>query len=501
MITMKHILGLLLLVVAVNSLCAPYGGLIKYNQGDLMIGSSGGHIYRYSRTGILLEDIFSEHLLSDISGTIFDKFGNLVVVGLNLDRLSRFNSFGLLSSSEFGFCDPGSLCQSIVMDMYGNYFVGQGAGTKVLLKFSSTGARLDSYVLEYGIGGVNWIELFSDQCTMFYTSLDNTIRKYDICNRVQLPYFAIAPSGPCYGMKVYNDGGLLVACTDKVYRYDYTGQLLTTFIIADCYPHCDLRTLNLDQDWFSFWVGDYKTGKLYHVNAETGAVIFGIETGLVSKIYSSTIYGEQTVARELLILTPQIGLVGINKQFILTIRLINHLNPQNITVTIFRVGINGDESIEIPLDNNGYGTFSYTGFNIGDDYIFGITNEHLFSNLVSLKWIDNGGSGSGCQYGEMLCMNSTFYQTCVTDQFGNTVWSQPQNCCSGFNCHPDGNMISCSPLPFNTTTCTYSHMRCVSQTEYQICNVGLDGTTFWSQKQVCGTGYECHPVGEYIYCY
>ena len=116
--------------------------------------------------------------------------------------ISKFDPFGdLILPSPFfpvTFQDDGS--ESIVQDNDGNYYVGHADGLRDVIKFSPEGILLDRYDVATSDRGSDWIDLAADQTTLFYTSEDREVFRYDFLNDVQLPNFANdigSPSSLC----------------------------------------------------------------------------------------------------------------------------------------------------------------------------------------------------------------------------------------------------------------------------------------------------------------
>lgn len=179
--------------------------------------------------------------------------------------------------------------ESCVYDAAGNVYVGQaGFNDQVpdaqvpVLKFAPSGALLDSFVLPTGARGTDWIELSANQCTLYYTSEDTTVRRYNVCTRSALPDFASGLSAPyCYALRLRPNGELMVACQEAVHRLSPQGTNLRTYTrqsIGET-DASGLFALNLDPDGTSFWTAGLNSGNVFRVDIESGAVLGSFNSG------------------------------------------------------------------------------------------------------------------------------------------------------------------------------------------------------------------------------
>ena len=121
------------------------------------------------------------------------------------------------------------------------------------------------------------------------------------------------------------------------------------------------------------------------------------------------------------------------------------------------------------------------------------TDEFIYCNRVLLSQL--------CTPGQMKCINNQSYQTCSTNQNGQTFWQTTQYCQPGLVCNPDpsSNTVMCVPQQYVTGlsgNCTPQTMRCVTNTTYQMC----DQLSIWHPIQKCADQHFCSPNGNVIYC-
>ena len=179
--------------------------------------------------------------------------------------------------------------ESCVYDDAGNVYVGQAGFNNQatdaqvpVLKFNASGALLDTFVLPTGTRGTDWIDLSANNCTLYYTSEDTTVRRYNLCTRSALPDFATGLTAPyCYALRLRPNGELMVACQEAVHRLSAQGANLRTYTrqsIGET-DAAGLFALNLDPDGTSFWTAGLNSGSVFRVDIESGAVLGSFNSG------------------------------------------------------------------------------------------------------------------------------------------------------------------------------------------------------------------------------
>jgi sugar lactone lactonase YvrE len=165
--------------------------------------------------------------------------------------------------------------QSLVFDASGNILAGTVDGTNRVLKFTPAGAILDSFAMPGG-RGVSWFDLAPDGRTIFYTSQDNVVRRYDLQTRQALPDFATLVDGTLHAIRLLPlDQGLLVAGSTYVTHLDMTGHDVAKLWL----PARSFFALNITPDGRHFWTST-QAGELYRFDIASGTVVAGpIQTG------------------------------------------------------------------------------------------------------------------------------------------------------------------------------------------------------------------------------
>jgi hypothetical protein len=160
--------------------------------------------------------------------------------------------------------------QSIVFAASGAAYAGTIAGTNELLKLDPAGAVIGSYTMP-AAAPVAWLDLAADQHTIFYTSEDNLVRRYDLATRAPLPTFAELIDGTVHALRLLpNDQGMLVAGSAGVTRLDMNGQYVTRYWL----PERQFYALNITPDARGFWTST-QLGELYRFDIASGAVVQG----------------------------------------------------------------------------------------------------------------------------------------------------------------------------------------------------------------------------------
>ncbi len=139
-----------------------------------------------------LVDSTGEHYTT---GSAFDANGNFYVTDDTTGDISEFSPTGTpMGQFATGLQNP----LSLVFDSSGNLYVGQQT-TPYVAEFSPSGQRLpDIGPLNTELYGDDWIDLSSDQCTLYYTTEGTDIMRYNKCTNTQLPNFN---SGPIHRLR------------------------------------------------------------------------------------------------------------------------------------------------------------------------------------------------------------------------------------------------------------------------------------------------------------
>ncbi len=156
--------------------------------GTVMVSTGNGLVSEYNQTGTLITQLDtktgSPSSLFETGSSFDPSSGNFFVTDFDANQVTKFDPTGALIGS-FGSSynlEP----ESLVFDSTGNLYVGQASGTTQILKFNSSGTLLASFSPAVENTGTDWLDLASDQCTMFYTSEPLFVHRFNVCTNTQL---------------------------------------------------------------------------------------------------------------------------------------------------------------------------------------------------------------------------------------------------------------------------------------------------------------------------
>jgi len=247
---------------------------------SFFVGVSNGQIEQFDTSGHLLKTLNTGRGGS-VTGMAFDALDALYVTDFTADGVNKFDGSGNLIGN-FGTdynCQP----ESIVFDEAGNAYVGETGCSHALLKFDPYGNLLAGWAVTTEVEGSDWIDLASDQCTIFYTSQGTTVFRFNACTGQQLPIFA---SGlhTGLGLRFLPDGGVLVADDQDIVRLDSAGRTIRTYNATG--ENCWV-SLTLDPDGTSFWAVDFCTSDIVRFDITSGNQLAKFNAGTPTQ----TVYG------------------------------------------------------------------------------------------------------------------------------------------------------------------------------------------------------------------
>jgi len=385
-------LALLLPVALIASLLMPVVAAqparaagVPYTVGDVFAAVGDGKIKHFSSTGTLLDTLDSGTGSNEDTGMAFDPAGNLYSTQFAANTAVKFDNQGNLVGTFGGGYNAHP--ESIVRDSAGDFYVGEADGSHQVRKFDAGGALLATYSPATDDRGTDWIDLAADQCTLFYTSEGDLVKRFNVCTNTQLPDFATLPSSPGYALRIRPNQEVMVAGTSAVYRFSPTGTLLHTYT----FPGTSLLfALNLDSDLTSFWTGDLPTGKVFKVDINNGSTLTTFATNPGVDLGGLAVFGEVTAAQPKLTLAPASSTRRVGQTVTLTAQLINVVNPAGTDVTFTVTGAN-PQTGHAAADANGIATFTYTGTSSGTDTVVATADPTLppgtlTSNPATVVW-------------------------------------------------------------------------------------------------------------------
>jgi hypothetical protein len=251
-------------------------------------------VRRYTTTGTFI-DAWDDRMGSVsnwiITGLCFSPTGTVLATRFAAPGPILYSRVGAIIDDEFatrqGYPSL-QLHESCVYDRLGNVYVGiaginASPDTSVpVRKYNTQGDYLESFVVPTGTRGTDWIDLAGDQCTLYYTSEDTSIRRYNVCTHAALPVFAAGLTPPyCYALRLRPNREVMVACQEAVHRLSAQGDNIHTYTrtsIGETNAN-GLFAMNLDPDGTSFWTAGGSSGNVYHVDIASGAVLGSFNSG------------------------------------------------------------------------------------------------------------------------------------------------------------------------------------------------------------------------------
>lgn len=195
----------------------------------------------------------------------------------------RMTAAGAVRDADFGGLIGSD--ESCAFDLLGNVWVGEAvpasATSGPLHHMAGDGRLLETLQLPVGERGTDWIELDADQCTLYYTSEDSDVRRYDVCTRQPLAHFASVADAPCYALRQLPNRELMITCRNHIYRYDPNGTLVREYSresLGETDPD-GLYAIHLDPDGQTFWTGGAISGRVVRARIDDGSVVTSFTTG------------------------------------------------------------------------------------------------------------------------------------------------------------------------------------------------------------------------------
>ncbi len=273
----------------------------NWDLGDVFVGADGGSYRVYDGNGSYKHTIY-QGINSRTNGCAFDRdVLNLYTTDFNAAKVVGFEG-SPPHSVITPIIDPnahGALgTESVAFDANGDLYVGNSTflGGNGYMQRYRNGIYQQSYT---NMGAAtDWIDLSSDQRTMYFASEDRTIRRYDIVSGVALTPFAILPIDGGNAREIILlpgdvGGGLLVADKVNIKRLNAQSTPIATYDAPgqDNWEPIALR----DGQGTSFWAGDLSTGGFYRFNLASGQVEYN--TTVLPRAAGICVKGSYSAAR------------------------------------------------------------------------------------------------------------------------------------------------------------------------------------------------------------
>lgn len=272
---------------------------VLYQNGDVFIGLGKGKIGHYKSDGTFIENLATTVSSGENTGMCFDGTGDLYVTNWTVGKMTKFDNAGALLIHPWGLNPFSAHPEDCLVNMAGDVYAGEVDGANKLTKFDQAGNFIADWSPATQVRGMDWFDLAADQKTIFYTSEGSSIKRFDVStpSGTQLADFKTGLSGPCYALRIRDNGEVMVACTNQVYQLDSSGVVLQTYTKASLgfSSSALLFAMNLDPDGTSFWTANYFNGKIVRAKISDGSVLttFTVAPDVTSA--GLAIFGELTV--------------------------------------------------------------------------------------------------------------------------------------------------------------------------------------------------------------
>src|SRR5687767_8796655 len=153
---------------------------VPFQRGDVFAGTGAGIVKHFNASGVLLESLNTTSNSNEQTGMCFDGAGNLYTTNFNAANMAKFNPLGALLQYPWGMSGFSTYPSSCVFDSSNNIYVGEVDGSNRIVKMNTAGNVLGTFSPAVEDRGINWIDLASDQCTMYYTSEGQAIKRFNV---------------------------------------------------------------------------------------------------------------------------------------------------------------------------------------------------------------------------------------------------------------------------------------------------------------------------------
>lgn len=318
----------------------PVHASTAWNVGDVFAGVASGSYKVYDNAGVFKETI-SDGLSGFTTGCAFNNsLDKLYTTNFSSTKVVVYNDASphtIAQTIDPGVVNPGGQSESVVFAANGDFYVGHPDGNDDIQRYDASGTYQQSYDVAIEARGSDWMDLASDQTTMYYTSEGGLVKRYDVSGAgAQLADFA-SIGGTNFALRLLppgdGTGGLLVAHTADIKRLDGTGAVVQTYDVAG---EDGWFSLNLDPNGTSFWAGDFGTNNFYRFDIATGAVEVGpIASG--GSLFGLCVKGELTAATPQITLDPPTATNAAGSNHIVTATVTQGGQPVAGTLVSFSV--------------------------------------------------------------------------------------------------------------------------------------------------------------------
>jgi len=277
-----------------------------FQKGDIFLGQGGGLIQWRDSNHVLIKTINTGDGGGNGNGTglrIHPITGQLWVTNSNLtpgstNGIRIINTDGTVGNTINVSPYQGSPT-SITFDNQGNAYVGD-LWSKEIVKINAAGtAVIDHYTISTNnfIWGAEWVEMDCNDSIIYYTHLKETVKRYNVVTRQQLPDHANLTGSVSwlFAMRLLGDNSMLVVAADHlVKRLDSSGTVIKTYGPTNTNAYFGLA---VTPDEKSFWVGGLAFyGPMHKYDIASGNMVDSFLASPLQgiNIHGIAIYGDET---------------------------------------------------------------------------------------------------------------------------------------------------------------------------------------------------------------
>ena len=281
--------------------------VLPWALGDVFVAVGSGQYQVYHNVGTIsspnyvLVGTLSDGLSGQFTtGCAFDVASNLYTTDFTFNSVVKFDGnppHAVLQTIDTTGTALGANSlsnESIVFAANGDFLVGHAEGDHRVHRYNAAGTLLQTFAVATENRGSDWIDLASDQRTLFYTSEGHLIKRFNLSTSTQLADFANLPGNFVFSLRLLppfdGTGGLLVASLSDITRLGGSGNVVQTYSVNG---ETQFFSLSLDANGTSFWAGAINTGNFYRFNINSGAVEVGpISTGAPGSLGGLCVKGQ-----------------------------------------------------------------------------------------------------------------------------------------------------------------------------------------------------------------
>lgn len=322
-----------------------------WNVGDVFAAVGGGLYKVYDNNGVFKETINNGLGGTFTTGCAFNTtLDKLYTTDFSQTKVAVFDDASPHAVSavvDTALQSPGGHSESVVFAANGDYYVGHPDGNDDILKYDSTNTFLAAFDVPVESRGSDWVDLASDQQTMFYTSEGRRVLRYDVAANAPLADFGpgLPGAGIAFALRLLppgdGSGGLLVADNVNVKQLDGAGNVVSTYDVTGV---DGWFALNLDPDGVHFWAGSFNNGTFYKflIQAVPGnyvdTQVTTVNTGS-NAFFGLCLKGEPTAAQAQITLDPPSAVNAAGTNHTVTATVMQGGNPVPNTLISFSVTV------------------------------------------------------------------------------------------------------------------------------------------------------------------